>query len=176
MKPAEIAELLTLMAAAWPKFEPDDAKVMLWSELFADVDFQVAKIALKKLMLLNTFPPSVAELRQAIVEVITPGNSRLPAPEAWGHVIAAIKKYGYYREGEALSSMPAETAKVVSWMGWQDICQSDNIDVVRGQFLRMYETQLQREKERALLPLALKEIIAEIGQNLLPRGDSDDQA
>ena len=91
MKPAEIAELLTLIAAAWPKFEPDDAKVMLWSELFADVDFEVAKVALKKLMLLNTFPPSVAELRQAIVGVITPVNSRLPAPEAWGHVIAAIK-------------------------------------------------------------------------------------
>ncbi len=176
MKPAEIAELLTLIAAAWPKFEPDDAKVALWSELFTDVDFQVAKVALKKLMLLNTFPPSVAELRQAVLDVTTPGNSRLPAPEAWGYVIAAIKKYGYYREGEALSSMPPEAAKVVGWMGWQDICQSDNIDVVRGQFLRMYETNLQREKEQALLPPALKEIIAEIGQNLLLGGASDDQA
>lgn len=177
MTQAETAELLTMMAAAWPRFEPDDAKIVLWSSMFEDVAFRVAKIALKKLMLLNTFPPSVAELRQAVVEVATPGNSRLPAPEAWGHVIAAIKKFGYYRESEALSSMPAEAAKVVSWMGWQDICQSDNIDVVRGQFLRMYETQLQREKEQALLPSALREIIAEIGQGfLLEGGDNDDQA
>jgi hypothetical protein len=161
MKPAEIAELLTLIAAAWPRFEPDDAKVILWSELFADVDFEVAKVALKKLMLLNTFPPSVAELRQAVMDVKMP--DKLSAPEAWGLTLKAIHIYGYYREAEALESLPEQVAEVVRWMGWQSICMSDNVDVVRGQFMRMYETQQKRDREQAVLPTGLRDAIARIG-------------
>lgn len=161
MTRAEVAEVLTLIAAAWPRFEPDEAKVALWGELFADVEFGIAKVALKKLMLLNTFPPSVAELRQAVMEVRTP--EKLSAPEAWGLALKAIHTYGCYREGEALAALPEQVAEVVRWMGWQSICMSDNVDVVRGQFMRMYETQQKRDREQAVLPTGLRDAIARIG-------------
>ncbi len=166
MTRAETAELLTLMAAAWPRFEPDDAKVALWSELFSDVDFRVVKVALKKLMILNTFPPSVAELRQAVAEVSRPEGSRLPAPEAWGLAIKAIHEYGYYREGEAMASLPESVAQVVRWMDYQQLCLSENTDVIRGQFIRMYETQQRREAEQAVLPPGLKQDIARLAEGL----------
>ena len=67
------------MAAAWPKFEPDDAKIALWSNLFEDVDFQLAQVALKT-DAFKHIPPSVAELRQAVVEITEPGSEQLPAP------------------------------------------------------------------------------------------------
>lgn len=166
MTRAETAELLTLIAAAWPRFEPDDARVALWSELFSDVGFTVAKVALKKLMILNTFPPSIAELRQTVAEVTKPADSRLPAPEAWGLAIKAIHEYGYYREGEAMASLPMGVAQVVRWMDYQQLCLSENTDVIRGQFMRMYETQQRREAEQAVLPSGLKRDIAKLAEGM----------
>ena len=166
MTRAETAELLTLIAAAWPRFEPDDARVVLWDELLSDIEFRVAKVALKKLMILNTFPPSVAELRQAVAEVTRPADSRIPAPEAWGLAIKAIHEYGYYREAEAMKNLPESVAQVVRWMGYQQLCLSENTDVIRGQFMRMYETQQKRETEQAVLPPGLKQDIARLAEGV----------
>ena len=59
---------------------------------------------------------------------------------------------------------------MVGWMGWRDICVSENIDVVRGQFLRMYEIQQRREQERAMLPDDIRGLIDKIGRDMLPDG------
>jgi hypothetical protein len=36
-------------------------------------------------------------------------------------------------------------------MGWREICMSEDIGVIRGQFLRMYEQIATREQEKQLL-------------------------
>jgi len=67
-------------------------------------------------------------------------------------------------------------AEVVRWMGWQSICMSDKIDVVRGQFVKMYETHQKRESEQALLPPAVRDTIAQIGSGGLKMigGETDE--
>jgi len=37
-------------------------------------------------------------------------------------------------------------------MGYRDMCVSENIDVVRGQFMRMWEIYSKRESDKACLP------------------------
>jgi hypothetical protein len=157
MKKSEMAQLLTVIAAAYPKFPAiNTVMVDIWYEMFKDIDYQVAQVAVKKIILESTFPPSIAELRQTIAEITTPKELKLDAAQAWGEVTRAIKNYGMYREDEAIASMSPRTARVVQMIGWQNICTTEEIDVLRGQFRMMYETTEKREKQDALIPESLR--------------------
>ncbi len=155
MTKSEIAKLLAVLAASYPKFEVDDLKVQVWHEMLGDLDYSIASMAIKKLIMQNTFPPAIAEVRKAAA-VLT-GPEQVSGSEAWGEVIMAIRNYGYYREEEALASMSPTTARVVRYMGWREICMSEEpTGVLRGQFLKMYEQVTEREQKEKLLPERLK--------------------
>jgi len=164
MTKGEVAKLLAVLAAAYPKFEVNDVKVQVWHEMLGDLDYAVANMAVKKLIMQNTFPPAIAEVRKAAAELTNPEN--LTSSEAWGEVTSAIRNYGYYREGEALASMSPTTAQVVRYMGWREICMSEDKDtgVVRGQFLKMYEQTANREQEKKLLPPAMQDEIKQLSK------------
>jgi hypothetical protein len=149
MTKGEVAKLLVVLAASYPRFEVDDVKVQVWYEMLGDLDYAVASMAVKKIIMQNTFPPAIAEVRKAVTELMNP--EQVTSSEAWGEVTRAIRNYGYYREGEALASMSPTTAQVVRYMGWREICMSEDIGVIRGQFLRMYEQIATREQEKQLL-------------------------
>lgn len=166
MTKPEVIKLLAMLAAAYPNMkEVNELQVELWYDCLKDIDAKVALSAVKKNILESPFPPAVADIRKQVAEVTTLENERLESAEAWGEVIKAIKHYGYYREKEALESMSPVTAKVAKYMGWQEICHSEKPDVVRGQFLKMYETVAERERQNRLLPLDFKEEITQIAES-----------
>lgn len=150
MTKGEVAKLLVVLAASYPRFEVDDVKVQVWYEMLGDLDYAVASMVVKKIIMQNTFPPAIAEVRKAVTELMNP--EQVTSSEAWGEVTRAIRNYGYYREEEALASMSPITAQLVRYMGWREICMSEDIGVIRGQFLRMYEQIATREQEKHLLP------------------------
>jgi hypothetical protein len=174
MTKGEVAKLLAVLAAAYPKFEANDVKVQVWHEMLGDIDYAVANMAVKKLIMQNTFPPAIAEVRKAVTELMNP--EQVTSSEAWGEVTSAIRNYGYYREEEALASMSPTTAQLVRYMGWREICMSEDIGVIRGQFLRMYEQIATREQEKQLLPPAMqdeiKQLSNKIGLRLIEGGRS----
>lgn len=157
MKKTDVIKLLGMLAAAYPNMkEVDEVMVDIWYECLKDIDIKVGIAAIKKNILESPFPPTIADIRKQVSEVTTSEKDRLDGAEGWGEVIKAIREYGYYREKEALESMSPVTAKVVKYMGWQEICHGDKIDVVRGQFLRMYDTVAERERQDRLLPMEFK--------------------
>src|SRR5690554_307656 len=117
MEKSEVVLIHTALSIAYPKLaEPDEATVDMWHKALADVDYKVAEVAVQKLILENVFPPSIAEVRAAIVEIMSPA---IPTPaEAWGEVEKAMRLYGYYRAKEALDSMSNITKQTVKCMGW----------------------------------------------------------
>lgn len=160
MTKTETTKLLALMVAAWPRFEVDDIRLSLWHEMFADVDFAVAQLALKKLMLESPHPPSIADLRRQILAVTSPAGDQMEPAEAWALVARAVREHGYYRPREALEFLPERIRATVEAIGWQEICASEQPDVIRAQFMRMYEQIKRRSEEKALLPPSLREQIA----------------
>ncbi|MBZ4666578.1 hypothetical protein [Mahella sp.] len=50
-------------------------------------------------------------------------------------------------------------------MGWEEICLSDRPDVVRGQFLKMYESKAVSAQNERLLPDSLKAQIATLADS-----------
>jgi hypothetical protein len=161
MTKKEVAKLLAVLAAAYPKFEVDDLKVHVWHEMLQDIDYEVAGVAAKKLILEKTFPPSIAEVREAITSITSPPQV-LPA-EAWGEVKCAIRKYGSYREEEALASLSERTREAVRCMDWQELCLSQDPEgVLRAQFMRIYEQVSGREVQERLMPADLQEQIKKL--------------
>lgn len=154
MTKIETAKLLAVLAAAFPRFEVDDLKVQVWHEMLGDLDYSLANLAIKKLILESTFAPAIAEVRKAVAEILNPDG--MTAAEGWGEVERAIRLYGYYRETEALESMSPSVAKVVKYIGWQNICLNEEPGVVRGQFLKMYAQVAEREQKELLLPAGLR--------------------
>lgn len=162
MTKGEVAKLLVVLAASYPKFEVDDLKVQVWHEMLGDLSYDVANIAIKKIIMLNTFPPAIAEVRKAAIEISSPRG--LTAAEAWGEVVKAVRNYGYYREKEAMASMPPITAQVVRYMGWREICLSEEPEILRAHFLKMYDQVAAREQEKQLLSPTMQAEIKKIAK------------
>jgi len=154
MTKGEVAKLLAVLAASYPKFEVDDLKVHVWHEMLGDLDYAAASMAVKKLIMQNTFPPAIAEVRKAAIEISSPRV--LTAAEAWGEVVNAVRNYGYYRGEEALASLSPTTAQVVRYIGWREICWNEEPEILRAHFLRMYDQIIAREQEKQLLPSAMQ--------------------
>jgi len=169
LRKTETVQLLAVVNAAFPNMQVTEVMVSLWHELLKDLDFKIAKLAVKKLILESPFSPTIADVRKRAIEIMTPPENRINASEAWGEVMDAIQYIGYYRQKDALESMSPITAKVIKYMGWQEICLSERPDVVRGQFLKMYEIVANRERQDRLLPAAMKEEIQRLANGMSMR-------
>ena len=170
MTRAEFSKLMAFITAAVDK---PVARPTLdaYFEMLHDLPYEVATAAVKKIIATDEYPtlPTIGKIRQAAAE-ISRGHI-LSAPEAWGMVLKAVHEYGYYREAEALASLPEHVAEVVRWMGFQTICMSEKISVDRGQFLRMYEVHQKREQEQAVLPPAVRDVIKQLAGKMKMIGD-----
>ncbi len=87
MKRNEAARLLTVIAAAYPNFEPDDDKVRIWAEMMADLEYETAATALQRHIATSRFAPTIAEIREQAVAAVT--SSEITSAEAWGELMHA---------------------------------------------------------------------------------------
>ena len=172
MTRTEFSKLMAFVTAAVDK-PVARPTIDAYFEMLKDLSYDLAAAAVKKIIATDEYPtlPTIGKIRQAAAE-ISRGHI-LSAPEAWGMVLKAVHEYGYYREGEALASLPGQVAEVVRWMGWQTICMSEKISVDRGQFLRMYETHQKREQEQALLPPAVRDMMKQLAGGMKMLGDGE---
>ncbi|AEE95309.1 replicative helicase loader/inhibitor [Mahella australiensis] len=162
----EMARILAVIAAAYPKFGIDNSGITLnvWYSMLGDLPYQAVQAAVQRHILENPFPPSIADIRRLTVELLTPPDKRVDANDAWGQVVRAIRMYGIYRPQEALDSMAPDVAAVIKAMGWEEICLSDNLNVIRGQFLKLYERKTAAIQRERLLPDSLRAQIAALAE------------
>ena len=165
-----------MIALNYSKFEVSKDKIKLWYELIGDLPFELAQIALKKVMLTSQFPPTVADIRKAATEIVTPAGETLDAGKAWGEVQKAISKYGWPDPDNALASMSPLTQQVVNQISWQELCSCEESGVIRGQFMKMFNALAERQKEQRTLPATLKDEIAKIGNTMAKQIKGDETA
>lgn len=128
----------------------------VWYELLKDIDYRRCMMAAQQYMQTEHFPPKPADLRR-----IMAGQSVVLKDygDAWQEVLLAVRKYGYYREQDALESMDELTRRAVQNLGWQNICLSENPMTDRSNFRMIYEQLSAREKERNTIAPALMQQI-----------------
>ncbi len=172
----EFAVFVDMTKAAFPRDNllamPE--QVTLWYELLGDLSPQSAVMALKKYMLINKFPPTVADIRGLATDLVA---QHIPdADEAWGEVTKAIRRYGYPREREALDSMSETVRKTVERIGFQNIClsQYDQFNTLRAQFKGFYEAEYRRSMEVHKMPNSMRLEQAKMQQGALPMKEGAD--
>jgi hypothetical protein len=147
---------------------PSPEKTQVYWDALSDLPFEVAMVAARKVIatLENPFLPMPAVFRGVAAQMTGPV---IPAaPDAWAEVLKAIRNFGSYREVEALESLNPMTKKAVMAIGYKDLCLSENIDVIRGQFRMAYEALEKREITDAKTPQSLKQIIETMQDKLIP--------
>lgn len=173
MKKTEMIKVFAVLTAAYPKFDtfqnPEQLKpiIELWTEMFQDVDFNIVLVAVKKLIFESPYPPTIADVRKQVADILTPKENKIDAGQAWGEIMKAVGNYGFYDSEGALKSMSPLTQAVVKRISWREICmqEEDKMGVLRGQFMKMYDSIAQRQKQDALLPLSIQAQIREISNN-----------
>lgn len=148
---------------AQPTFIPDQDAFNMWYALMGDLPYDVCNVAIQKYMLMNKFPPTVAEIRELAAGVVN--GDPLTWGESWERALNAVRKYGSYNKGEALDSLDPLTRKCVESIGYMELCMSENIMVERAHFQKVFEVYAKREQTDKQIPLALQQAISRLQLN-----------
>jgi len=131
--------------------------VNAWAALLEDVPYDLAVQALKMHASVSQFAPAISEIRQRALQLRTP-DSMLTAEEVWDRTIKAVRRYGRLKKEQALETIPANVRPYVKrW--YMDICNSEELGVIRGQFSKNFELAAKRDKELAQFPPKIQEIL-----------------
>lgn len=161
MAKAEIIKILAILKANYSNAFKDmtkqeaEAKINLWTSMFADVEPEEMLLAVQKIIATKPYFPTVAEVRSVLAEI--KAERILDAGAAWEEVRAAIREYGRYQPEQAFQSMSPVTRLVAKRMGWIELCMSEEQSIDRAHFFKIYQTEESRQKENALLPLEMFE-------------------
>ena len=154
----EITAIMSLLNEAYPASKQQLSKTLidLWVAILGQHEFGVLKAACIKLISENKFAPTIADISEQVKRLAT--LSQPTAAEAWGLVRESVKQYGYYEQQKGRECLPAIVRHVVDLIGYREICQSDEPQIVRAQFMRMYDSTLGREVEQRFLPAGVSEV------------------
>jgi hypothetical protein len=167
----DTGEMLAIIKEAYPNFFKDQSDpgptVKVWHSFLSDLGAELALMAIRSHISTSKFPPTIAEIRHQAYQ-ITAGE-RLTADEAWGLTIKAVQRFGHYQVIDGLLSLPPKVRKIAQSMGWDALCMAnlDTIGVERGQFIKLYNSSMERDEERNMIPERLLEMIDQMGQKLL---------
>lgn len=146
---------------------PTDAAMELWYRELEDIPYDKAALMLRKWVATQKWSPSISEIRKGVTELLIPETGE-DWSTGWQKVLNAVGRYGYMRGDEALASFDPITAETIRRIGWNTICNSENLSVDRASFRQVYEIISTRAKETQQLPRAVRDqITAPAVQKLL---------
>lgn len=146
---------------------PNNQAMELWFRQLQDIPYNVAEAALNKWVATNKWSPTIADIREMSTAV---ANGETPDwGEGWEQVLAAIRKFGMYRIGEAMESLDGITRQCVERLGFENICKSENIISDRAQFRAMYEQLADRDKKNNQISDGLKITMQNIRDGIAQR-------
>ncbi len=169
----EFTKVMAFISAAIDK-PIKEATIDAYHELLKDLPINLLQAAVKSVICKDEYPtiPTIGKIRTEAVELLL-REKYLDTAEAWGKCLSAMHTHGCYGEAKAMESMPPCVARVAKSMGWVDMCMSENVSVLRGQFMKLYEGIKEREKDDLLLPGAISGIIAGGELKMIGKGVDD---
>lgn len=199
MNKKETVAIFALISSLFPRDDKfakaDKMMIMAWQEMLADIPFDTAKAAIKASAATSPFPPSIKDIRDFATRLI--GNRRMTAEEAWGIASEMMRTYsarlvpieGFEREeapvakfGEPVKPRPSgleyeakrhcqkDVWELMDRMGYSDMCASENPDVIRGQFMRAWDSHEREEYEKRVIGGIVPEIAAKMAEQFLLEG------
>lgn len=165
MEREEFKTLVKGMKAVYaqPTFIPDQDAFNVWYELLKDLPYTQANIAIQKYMLIEKFPPTIADIRTKANDIVAKVEESMSELEAWSLVSKAISNSGYHAE-EEFDKLPEACQRAVgnpsNLKEWA-MMESDKVATVeQSHFIRNYRVAVQRMQEEEKIPGHVKAAIA----------------
>ena len=166
MTEQETVKIVTLIVMSYPaseKFRDENAvkaMVAVWSNIFRDDPFRLVELAVQKHVSINKWPPSIAEIRDIMVDVMHP--EIIPPDLAWASVSDLMYANGQYDYGRCASTLPPLVQRAVEVIGWDNLYEL-HCEGARGgkpgldrlAFMDQYKPAYEREREKASLPQSI---------------------
>lgn len=153
MTKPEVAKLVAVIIAAFPKSGLDENSSAVYERMLVDLDWPAANAAVERLLATAKFPPTIAEIRESAL-TLHAGEVR-PGGGAWGEVLRAIGRYGRNRvPGTDFQFTDPVTADCVRALSWRELCDSENQAADRARFVELY-AQLAAQHRRSQLSESL---------------------
>ncbi len=148
----EVAEVLTILSAAYPRFMLTEQTVQTYYSLLKDIEVDSLHIAAKRCATTQEFFPTVYELRRAVAENLREAQHLPSVYEAWEELIG-FPKDGILRrlvqadEGFIIEYCQVKWShplieKIARQMGWPDFPDGERVSTDRAHFFRAYEYAL----------------------------------
>ena len=169
----EIIKLLGIMKTAYPRFyanmkkDEANATIDLWTQMLCDIEPQLLVNAVKGLIAVSPFPPTIADIRKKAADIQNYGKDEDNAMKAWELVKKAVSCV-YYNSVEEFVILPPLCRRVVgspsTLKEWGLIDIETFNTVTQSNFLRAYRAIAEKEKEFEQLPKAVQEFAAYLAQ------------
>ncbi len=176
MNNTDTIKILSVIKAAYPQWardlKPIDAKAMvnLWSSMLQEYEYNLVQIAIKKIIATNKFPPSVAEVIEAINYIKTGGQSEMTEIEAWGLVRKAIKNSAYNAE-EEFNKLPVKIQQTIGshniLHNWSQESVNAIETVIGSNFMRSYKVTVANKRQEEQLPQNIKTMLGSIAKKMI---------
>lgn len=159
MNKKEFATFAAALKTYYPKENllPNAQAMELWYRQLEDIPYQLAEIALNKWVATNKWSPTIADIREQAT-CVKIGDKPLWS-DGWEEVLRAIRKFGSYRETEALGTMSEITREAVNRIGFRNMCLSEDITADRANFRMIFEQLAERKQKQNQIPTALHQLI-----------------
>ena len=170
MTETEFGKLVVAIKTYYPreKLFPNRQSVELWYRELSDLDYLTAETAIRKHVSTSVYPPTIAEIREAALDVMQ-GGAADDWSTGWAKVQKAIRQYGSYRQEEALNSFDEVTRACVESLGWMNLCLSENPTADRANFRNIYGTIAERKRATARLPESVRAVIEMTAKKLVEK-------
>lgn len=169
MTEQETIKVVTLIVMSYPsseKFKDETSlkgMVAVWKNIFKDDNAQLVEMAVQKHISVNKWPPSIAEIREQMIDLVRPDI--IPPDIAWSMVADVLYTETEFEHFDIDSVFPEPIARVVKTIGWHNLynlhCGSargnkDGMD--RVAFTDLYKPAYEREREQAMLPERIRNV------------------
>jgi len=151
-------------------FIPDADAFAVWYEMLKDLSYEHASLAIRKYMLTEKFPPTIADIRTKAREIAGEPDNGMSELEAWALVKKAICNSNYHSE-EEFASLPktcqiavGNPANLREWAAMD----TESVETVeQSHFIRNYRAAVQREKDSQKMPESVRTMIETLREKLL---------
>ena len=181
MTKADAAKLVAIVVTAYPNYDKfrDEAAVTatvsLWASMFQSDDGRIVALALNKHIATSKWPPSVAEIRELMLELMHP--DLIEPDRAWLAVSDLLHTTGENNHGDLHQQLPPLAARAVEAIGYYNLYEMHRSCYRGGKpgmdrvaFMDIYKPMYEREKQRALTPEGLTSQIDAVAAAIPDKG------
>jgi hypothetical protein len=163
----DIVDAITLLKFSFPGALKDisesDIQVMveIWYEDFKNTPKEDFINAINGIRYTSKYFPSIADIKERLAKK---NVATLPSAEdEWQEVLKAVRRYGSYREEEALKSLKPYTSRIVRLIGYYRICTSTPEQQTwnRKEFIEEYNSLKDKAMENLQIGVSEKLMLNE---------------